>query len=146
MKKSIILWFTSILVMLFLMVTLCNHGYSNAIVLAPVIMLLCIKFVHVGRRDSEFAGILSLGVSLLLLFISLLLYGYIPSAGDKPWVTSLFITSALSCILFYFLFLMIDEGESRRIGIHNHIKTTSLSGYTEGDYRFPTDEELAAIH
>jgi hypothetical protein len=47
-------------------------------------------------------------------------------------------------LLFIFLGLSVDDSNSVRHSRYD-LSGHSLSGYTEGDYRFPTDEELKEI-
>lgn len=146
MKKEFIYWFSGIITSIFLMDALLYLGHQNALALILITYVLCIKLNRVGAKIPVFASLFCGSASIcsfLILFISLPIYGYSDGKVVKELLNVLGSTSAICILVSWFLGLGFEEHIPNR-KIQKNIIGSSLSGYTEGDYQFPTDEELEA--
>ena len=142
MKKEIIYWFCSIIVSVSMMNALMYFGHDGALLLTLVICVLCYLFYRSGIKRPLFTSILCGGFSIGTFFLMIL---SIPLVVNT-WYGNIFAsTCAILCLMFILMGVSFDTEERERFVRYNIINT-SLSGYTEGDYKFPTDEKLAEIH
>ena len=147
MKKEFIYWFSSIITTIFLIDALLYQGHQNALALIVVIYALSIKLNQVGIKVPMFASLLCGCAAMSFFFILLLslpLYGYSEGKISEDLFNIVGSTSAICILVSTFLGLGF-EGNLRDQKFSKNVIGSSLSGYTEGDYRFPTDEELEAL-
>jgi len=143
MKREFTYWFSSIIATIFLIDALLYQGHQNALALIVVIYALSIKLNQVGAKVPMFASLLCGCAAMSFFFILCLsfpIYGYSEGKIPKELFNIIGSTSAI-CILVSWFFGLGFEGDSS----DQNVIGSSMSGYTEGDYRFPTDEELEAL-
>ena len=152
MRKKIIFWFVTIFMVMALMDALLIRGYEDAVALLIPVTLLCIVYKRISKKDPAFSVMLCLS-TCVALFLSLIV-GIIV----EPHITNLLVrfvgktyalTALFSIILYFFLGLFVDDERAEPVDISQvkwkELLNRSMCGYTEGDYRFPTDEDFKAI-
>ena len=142
MKKEIVYWFCSIVISILLMDLLLYFGYDSALYLSLVLFAFSYLFYRKGVERPLFSTLLCGGLSvgsffLLILSIPLLV---------GSWYGNVFASSCAIISMYFAFFSFAFDGQIEDRPSRYEILNTSLSGYTEGDYRFPTNEELAEIH
>jgi len=136
MKKEIICWFCCIIVSILGMDALLYLGYDYALLLSLVVCAFSFQFYRKGIYRPVFSSLLCGGISLGSFFLMILSLPLI--AGT--WYGNVFASScALICLFFVFFGLTFDGKVECRPIVYD------IGGYTEGDYRFPTNDELAEI-
>lgn len=141
MKKEIIFWVSCIVASVVMMDAMLYCRNDWAIFLSIPALVCCAILHNKGVKSPLFTALLCGGIAIGCFFIMIL---SLPILGTSD-IGNIFASScAIISLLFIFLGLSVDGDSSPRHSRYD-LPRHSLSGYTEGDYRFPTDEELKEV-
>ena len=141
MKKEIIFWVISIVASIFIMDAMLYCGYDWTIFLSIPTLVCCVILHNKGVKSPLFTALLCGGIAVGSFFIMII---SLPILGTSD-IGNVFASGcSIISLLFVFLGLSVDDDNSVRHSRYD-LSSHSLSGYTEGDYQFPTDEELKEI-
>ena len=110
-------------------------GYDWTIFLSIPTLVCCVILHNKGVKSPLFTARLCGGIAVGTFFIMIISLTILGTSD----IGNVFASScSIISLLFVFLGLSVDDDNSVR---HNRydLSRHSLSGYTEGDYQFPTD-------